>query len=166
MDEFDNISSIKNIGFHGFYSIKDLFLNDFNIPAEMGVYMILYLEQHTPEFLEVGSGGYFKGKNPNVSIEVLENNWVENTIVIYIGKAGEVDSSATLRSRLRQYFRFGYGKNVGHYGGRYIWQIKDSEKLLVCWKPLLKESPRSVESEFITKFVSKYGKLPFANLTW
>ena len=165
MVDFDNIDSIKNSGFLGFKKVKELFLNDSSIPEKMGVYMILYIGQQPPEFLKVGTGGHFKGKNPNVPIAVLDENWVENTCVIYIGKAGGVDSRATLRSRLRQYFRFGSGENVGHYGGRLIWQLKNSRDLIVCWKPLQKENPRSAEYELITQFVLEYKKRPFANLT-
>lgn len=72
-----------------------------------------------PEFLSHGTGGFFKGKDPNVSITELETNWVENTCVVYIGKAG-----TTLQKRLNQYLKFGNGQNIGHWGGRYIWQIK------------------------------------------
>ena len=39
------------------------------------------------EFLAVGSGGHFKGKDPNISLADLKSNWVDNTKVVYIGKA-------------------------------------------------------------------------------
>lgn len=39
--------------------------------------------------------------------------------MVYIGKAG-----TTLRKRLNQYLKFGNRQNIGHWGGRYIWQIK------------------------------------------
>jgi hypothetical protein len=126
--------------------------------------MILYCESDSPQFLPIGTGGFFKGRDPNISIQVLKQHWVENTCVIYIGKAGGEDSKSTLRSRLTQYFRFGQGKNVGHYGGRLIWQIKNSKELLVCWKPLPNEEPRMVEAELIRSFIKVYNRRPFANL--
>ena len=61
--------------------------------------------------------------------------------------------------------KFGQGKPVAHHGGRYIWQIKDSEELVVCWKSLENgKNPRQLEAEMIHEFKKKYGKLPFANL--
>ncbi|MGE5411757.1 MAG: GIY-YIG nuclease family protein, partial [Clostridiales bacterium] len=87
----------------------------------------------------------------------LESNWVENTKVVYIGKA------TSLKSRLRQYFSFGQGKNIGHYGGRLIWQLKYSKDLVVCWESLPTD-PREHEAELIRQFATIYGRRPFANL--
>lgn len=164
MLEFNDIATIRESGFLGFAKIHDLINNCSLIPNVKGVYMILCWDQTLAEFLSVGTGGHFKGRDPNISLAELQHHWIENTIVVYIGKAGGDDSKATLRSRLTQYFRFGQGKNVGHYGGRLIWQLKNSKDLLVCWKPLLNEDPRSVEAELIRQFVNTYKKRPFANL--
>ena len=164
MLDSNNIKAIKESGFLGFVKLQDLFDNSSIIPDIKGVYMILYYDPKPPEFLDIGTGGHFKDKNPNISMQALKNNWVEETKVVYIGKAGGDDSKATLRSRLTQYFRFGQGKNVGHWGGRLIWQIKNSKELLVCWKPLPNEDPKDAEAELIQKFVSNYKKRPFANL--
>ncbi len=127
------------------------------ISESKGVYLILNIDNKAGEFLAVGSGGHFKGKNPNVSQKELNENWVENTKVLYIGKA------TSLKSRLRQYFGFGQGKNIGHYGGRLIWQLKYSKDLVVCWKSL-ETNPREFEAELIRQFVKNYGCRPFANL--
>ena len=53
-----------------------------------------------PNFLPVGTGGLFKGEDPNVSIAELQNNWVEGTPVVYIGKA------TSIKKRLSQYSAF------------------------------------------------------------
>ena len=66
------------------------------------------------------TGEFFKGKNPNVVLDELKKNWIDDTLVVYIGKAGGGNSKATLKSRLRQYFGFGQGKSIGHWGGRLI----------------------------------------------
>jgi hypothetical protein len=164
MFDFNDIKAIEELGFLGFIKLGDLFDNSSIIPDIKGIYMILYNDNNTPEFLITGTGGHFKGKNPNISMQALKHNWIEDTKVVYIGKAGGDDSKATLRSRLTQYFRFGQGKNVGHWGGRLIWQIKNSKELLVCWKPLPNADPRDAEAELIQKFVTVYRKRPFANL--
>jgi hypothetical protein len=165
MLDFNNIEAIKESGFFGFVKLEDLFDNKSIIPDIKGVYMILYCDSNSPEFLITGTGGHFKGKNPNVSLEKLKHNWIEQTKVIYIGKAGGDDSKATLRSRLTQYLRFGQGKNVGHWGGRFIWQLKNYKDLLVCWKSLPNDDPRNVEEELIKRFTNSFGRRPYANLT-
>ena len=108
--------------------------------------------------MEIGTGGYHKNKNPNVSLEILKQNWVEGVNVVYIGKA------TNLKTRLRAYFSFGQGNNASHYGGRLIWQLANSRSLIVCWKVLPKENPREVEKVLIKTFKDQFNKLPFANL--
>ncbi|PKP21630.1 MAG: hypothetical protein CVU05_06295 [Bacteroidetes bacterium HGW-Bacteroidetes-21] len=161
--DFKTIDGIKKAGFSGFRKIGDLFTDFSAIPDIMGVYLVLNPSMKV-NFLTEGTGGHFKGKNPNVSVEELKQNWVDNSIVVYIGKAGSDKVSATLRSRLRQYLRFGQGKNAGHRGGRYIWQLSNSHDLIICWKPLLKDDPRGEETGLIQEFSEKFGKKPFANL--
>ncbi|MDD2279695.1 MAG: hypothetical protein PHD06_11685 [Bacteroidales bacterium] len=162
--DFNSVESLKNEGFSGFSRMRKYLSDHTLIPSTRGVYMVLYTPKTPPQFLEKGSGGFFKGKDPNVSIAELENNWVDETIVVYIGKAGKEGSSATLKSRLAQYFQFGQGKDVGHYGGRLIWQLENSNNLLFCWKELPEQDPREVEYGMLKEFIAKYGKLPFANL--
>lgn len=162
--KFNDLSSIKSSGFIGFRKISELILNDSVIPKVRGVYLVLSTDESMPTFVAKGTGGFLKGKDPNVSIDLLKKNWVNGTCVIYIGKAGGSTSNATLHSRLKQYLRFGQNSNVGHWGGRYIWQIKDSQDLVICWK-LTVEDPREVEKQKIQEFIKEYSKLPFANLT-
>ncbi len=153
-------------GFEGFKTMGELMDGArTQIPARKGVYVVLRESESAPRFLTEGTGGFFKGKNPNVSIAELEANWVEGTPVVYIGKAGGAGSSATLQKRIDQYLRFGQGANVGHWGGRYIWQLADSRDLIVCWKTLTNEEPREVEHKMIEDFKATHtGKRPFANL--
>lgn len=162
--DFNNIDDIKKAGFLGFKRMRELFIDSSPIPKIKGVYLILNSQVKNPEFLIKGSGGFFKEKNPNVSLAELKANWVDNSLVVYIGKAGSDGSQATLQSRLKQYLKFGKGKKVGHWGGRLIWQLKDSGDLIVCWKPLPYEDPRETERGLIQEFVSQFKKRPFANL--
>lgn len=121
--------------------------------------------------MKIGTGGHFKKRNPNVDIAVLADNWVDNSIVVYIGQAGGIIkgkwSKSNLRKRLRLYFNFGLGKPVGHQGGRLIWQMDECDKLIVCWKTLPDKikDPCEEESELIDKFKKAFGgSRPFANL--
>ena len=154
--------ALINDGYIGFKSVKDLWNDKSMIPKKMGVYMVLNTASSI-KFINPGVGGFFKGKDPNVDIPQLEEKYVDS-LVIYIGKAGGFSSSATLFSRIGQYLKFGQTKNVGHYGGRFIWQLKNHQDLLFCWKPLDEEEPIILEKELLSFFKSEYGKLPFANL--
>ena len=88
----------------------------------------------------------------------MRDNWISNEAIVYIGKG------KSLKTRLSSYLRFGEGEFATHWGGRYIWQLKDSRELIVCWKTM-DEDPRVVEKEMIAKFKEEHGgRRPFANL--
>ena len=163
LDRYE-MSTLVEAGFEGFLPIADLRADRSLIPAVRGVYALLRASEQPPEFLQVGTGGHFKGKDSNVSVEELQRNWVSGTHVVYFGKAGDPGRAATLRSRLRQYLRFGAGSNVGHWGGRYVWQLADAESLLIAWKELPDGVPSDVETELIAGFRHLHGVRPFANL--
>lgn len=152
-------------GFTGFTTIGALMADTCAAPAAAGVYVVMRNDDGRPTFTTKGTGGFFNQKDPNVSIDELERNWVDDTSIVYIGKAGGPKSGATLRSRLRQYMEFGQGKPIGHYGGRYIWQLQDARELTVCWKVIGDKDPRDVENQMIAMFkVEHGGRRPFANL--
>jgi len=159
--DFNSIQSLKANGFQGFQRIGELFVSCQDIPDEVGVYFVIHDNDDIPEFMVRGSGGILKESDPNVSIIELERNWVGETKVIYIGQTGN-----SLRKRISSYMKFGQGEPVRHYGGRYIWQIKNHEDLLVCWKSLNgnRANPKQVESDLLRIFVEGYSCLPFSNL--
>lgn len=156
--KFQTIGDVEDSGFTGFISIEKLQNETSMVPSCSGVYMVVRSTKTAPQFLTEGTGGYFKKKNPNVSIEVLQSNWVNNSCVLYIGKA------ASLKKRLKQYLDFGKGCPVAHWGGRYIWQLEDATQLLLCWKETPNDDPKLIESALISSFKSFYGVRPFANL--
>ena len=158
MMNFNDKEEIKNAGFRGFVKVEQL-RNDYScIPSTPGVYLVLN-PKRKKDFLTVGTGGYFHGKEPNVAMSELENNWVDDTIVVYIGKTKD-----TLQKRIKTYMQFGQREDVAHYGGRFIWQLRHSAELEVCWMPLNGEDSREVEKRLIHEFKKEYGKRPFANL--
>jgi hypothetical protein len=161
--KFDSIEAIKKEGFEGFIKLGSLMQDSTPVPKLKGVYLILYTCGEAPEFLETGTGGFFRDMDPNVPVDVLEQHWVEKTIVIYIGKAGKGIGNITLQDRLRQFFSFGRGKKTGHRDGRFIWQLKNHQDLLVCWKPITKDDPRDVEAALMRRFFVKYKRRPYAN---
>ncbi len=161
---FNDFQSIKMAGFRGFITVQELWDDFSDIPKERGVYLVINPNHNNTKFIQPGSGGFFKSKDPNLAIVDLQENYIPGAQVVYIGKAGSLTGKATLHSRIIQYLRFGQGKNVGHYGGRLIWQIKNHQELLFCWKRTPQEDPREVEKILLQEFYQQYGSFPFANL--
>jgi hypothetical protein len=165
---YTNIDSLRADGFTGFVTVRELRASKMaGVPGkrgDIGVYVVLRIEREMPGFLEASTGGRFKGRDPNVALDVLRAKWLREAQIVYIGKAGAPGKSATLRSRLRQYLDFGAGRAIGHWGGRYTWHLPNSESLVVCWKLMPDSIPRQVEQQMIREFAATFGGRPFANL--
>ena len=127
--KFDNLSEIAAQGFVTVEALQKS--NCREVPYMPGVYLVIWPRIQMPKFLKESCGGHFKGKNPTVAVSMLADQWVEGANVIYIGKAGFSTGEATLHKRLRALMKFGLGVPIGHWGGRYIWQIADSEHTAV-----------------------------------
>lgn len=161
---FDNSEGLRTAGFEGFESIAELRASSLaEVPTAAGVYLVLRPAKSNPMFLEKSPAGWLKGRNPGVPVEELRRRWVRGTPVLYIGKAGGVGMKATLRGRLGAYLRHGAGHRSRHWGGRYVWQLDDAEKLLLAWLATPDREPRELEKELIRAFVEAYGVRPFAN---
>ena len=128
-----------------------------------GIYLVIWewkdrRWKDRPEFLNPGTGGYFQRKDPNVSIDKLKNDWVEDALIIYVGRSGN------LQERIELLIRFGCGENnIGHHGGRLMWQIKDAEDLKVCWKVMADDKQENEKEQLLAEFKQAHGKWPFAN---
>lgn len=131
------------------------------IPDTPGVYFVLrQADGKMPDFLVKGTGGLHNGEDLNYDVDRLRDKWVSDTQIMYIGKT---DSS--LRKRIRTYMKYGSGNDAAHRGGRAIWQLPESDSLIVAWRELPQEqTARNVEKKLIKKFRNEHsGKLPFAN---
>lgn len=154
---------LEAAGFLGFVPFADL--DQAQVPRASGVYLVARPGFDVPRFLPSSPAGWFKGRDPSVPMPVLRANWVAAASVLYIGKAaGGTTGQRGLRRRLGEFRRHGHGKPTGHWGGRYIWQLEDSDLLLVCWQATSDEDPEQVEAELLARFVTDHGALPFANL--
>lgn len=151
-------------GFSGFISVNDL--RDGNItviPKENGVYVVLREDKTVPDFLDKSVGGWYKGTDPTERIDKLQSKWVPGSHTIYIGKG--TGSSGGLQRRIKELLDFGSGKKVAHRGGRYIWQIENSDEFIISWKTTeLDKHAEDLESKMLNRFIKGYGCLPFANL--
>lgn len=166
---------IENYGFKGGISVEEFLtsrtasLNQ--VPSESGIYIVVYpYKKFENMFIPIGTGGHFHNEDPNVSLEELDSNWVENADIIYIGKAGGTSKKgrvykATLRKRIGQLLSFGNYKKIGHRGGRYLWQHISAKDFRIYWYQCKDaENAIEVEHELLAGFVKEYKKLPFANL--
>ena len=158
-----SIDGLKTAGFGGFVRFVELPLA--GAPNVSGVYVVVRAESGPPTFIDSSIAGWFKGKDPTVPPEKLTAKWQARTSVLYIGKAdlGKT-GKRSIRRRLDEYRRHGAGEPVGHWGGRYLWQLADSDQLLVCWKETPANQAEEVESDLIADFIARHGALPFANL--
>jgi len=150
-------------GFGGFKAIEDHWpdglINCSSIPDQPGTYIVVCGEQFVPHFVEPGTGGSYRGRDPNVAIAALQEKWVADSRILYVGRA------ANLRRRIRQYLRFGRGESVSHWGGRFIWQLRNTEELLIGYVVLANGNHVSYERLLLNEYYNKHRKLPFANLT-
>jgi transcriptional regulator with XRE-family HTH domain len=147
---------LEDRGFEGFMRIRALQRGCPTVPALPGIYVVIRLSSEDPDFLEASVGGHFKGRNPTVSTERLSEKWVAGAHVLYVGRGGN------LRKRLDLLARFSRGEAVGHWGGRFLWQLADHDELLVAW--LNTTDQEGQEAELIDELAAAHDALPFANL--
>ena len=159
------VAGLRNLGFEGFLTVADLRGGNRNgVPAEPGVYLVLRSCASSPEFLEAGTGGHFKNRDPNVPVTKLAKEWVEGALIVYVGQSGS-NSKRTLKKRIGELIQFGQGARVGHWGGRFIWQLAQADELLICWNETVDDDPKQFKKELIEAFKLTYGgRRPFANL--
>lgn len=162
--DFETPSEYGRYGFEGGCSVRELRSAIDRIPATGGVYLVVRSPQTQCSVTEKSTGCWMDGMNPAVDVQILRERLCTQpeSPIMYIGKAG--GAVQTLRSRIRQYLRFGAGQRSPHWGGRYIWQLAEAESLLVYWRPETHNDPRTVEKRLIALHEKRFGSLPFANL--
>jgi hypothetical protein len=158
-----NKQTLIDDAFAGFRSFDQLDIN--RVPRATGIYVVLKPEGFERRFLAKSVGGRFKRRDPSVLQPALDAEWIEDADILYIGKAGAGSTgNRGLRKRIQEFADFGQGKPVGHWGGRLIWQLADSQSLVIAWKELPASDVNSAEAEYHATFIGVYGRLPFANL--
>jgi hypothetical protein len=152
--------ALRAAGFEGFVTFAALLDGELgSVPRAPGVYVVLRMGSGTPTFLDTSCGGHFKCRDPSELPDVLRTKWIENCSAVYIGKGDQ------LRRRLREYAKFGQGEPIGHWGGRYIWQLADATEFVVAWREVRTgQTAREAEAELVSAFKRKFGRLPFANI--
>jgi excinuclease UvrABC nuclease subunit len=151
---------LQACGFIGFVKAGDLLGGKVGeVPREPGVYAWLYEKPGRPKFLVKSPAGWFKGRDPTITVEALRGNWIEGSSVVYLGEAGD------LQKRLKQRLAFRAGRLVGAWGGRALWQIPASEDLVFAWRATdSKQEAIALEHELLAAFRRIHdGRRPFAN---
>lgn len=153
-----DLNDLRSRGFDGFLPVGRLARPEpQELPIGSGVYVVLRVRDDAPTFLTRNGGGWWKRKDPTVSLDRLEREWVDGTPTLYIGKA------MSLRERIGELLRFSDGDaKARHWGGRLLWQIEAPRKLVLGWR----EDPdyAGVETDLLDEFTREFGSLPFANL--
>ncbi len=147
---------LESSEFAGFVPVSRLQRSLDGVPYGPGVYVVLTTSTAPPEFLRSNPGGRFKGKDPTVPVVTLRARWRDGTPILYFGKA------ISLRDRITQLVRFAAGRPVGHWGGRYLWQVAGSDSFLVGWRE--SDEPGDLERDLLADFAAHVGALPFANI--
>ncbi|MGC4960415.1 hypothetical protein [Gordonia sp. DT101] len=135
-----------------------------DVPRGPGVYVVVRPTDTPPQFLDVSPARHFKGIDRTEPVAALQDRWVPESRVIYIGKANAGKTGRRgLQVRLSEYRRYGAGEPVAHTGGRRVWQLADHADLLVGWRETSNADATPTESAMIAAFRDHHGRLPFAN---
>ena len=162
--DVDTVDGLRAAGFEGFVSARDLRREDcVSVPRENGVYVMLRPSGAEPRFNARGTAAFWRGQDPNVKVEVLADKWVPGASLLYVGRAAGTGVRGKLQQRVKRWLRFGEGKNVAHWSGRYVWQLADAYALPVAWKVC--EDVAAEEAALLAEFAARHeSALPFANL--
>jgi len=152
-------------GFEGFFTVGQLRDEGCeSLPDQPGVYAMVRESLAPPEFLVKSVAPVYRGQDPTQPIETLSEHWVPGAQVLYFGRARGPGVRSLLRQRVKRYLRFGNGRVVGHWGGRFVWQLRDHTALRVAWKTTDAEDAAPTEARLQSVFREHFGMLPFANL--
>lgn len=158
-----NKQTLRADGFAWFRPLARLEIN--RVPQAPGIFAVLKPEGFEPRFLAKSTAGVFKKKDPSLREAALAAEWIDDADVLYLGKAGPGSKgNRGLRRQIQEFVDFGKGKPPGHWDGRLIWQLADSQSLVIAWKELPAAEVNPAEAKYHADFRELYGRLPFANL--
>lgn len=155
-------SQPEHAGFEGFLPLHSVLENLSLIPGKPGIYIVVVKKRSRAKFRSSSAAGRFKRRDPTIPVRKLREKWVPDARVVYVGKAGPA-VNGSLRTRIRELVQFGSGKPVAHWGGRALWQLDGIWEALIAWKAVASD-PYNAERQMIKEFISRFGRLPYANL--
>jgi hypothetical protein len=160
----DTPDELRAMGFKGFSTVAALRDEGAtSVPSVPGVWVVLRDLGGVPRFLERNTGANWRGRDPSETPDALGARWVARASVLYVAAAAGPGVRALLQQRVKRFLRFGMGRNVAHWEGRFIWQLAGSAALRVAWKPVSAAHARDAARQLLDAFVERHGVMPFAN---
>ena len=133
---------------------------------DCGVYKVIAPWTYTPDFKSESDVIASNNVLRPWTNSRLQEKWVHNTNIIYIGLAG-AKSARSLRKRLSDLLCHGRGKTSDrgpHKGGEILWQLVGYDEFEIWVQPTgLPPEPRDEEMRLLQSFYDEHGSLPFAN---
>lgn len=155
--------SLTDAGFAGFRALDEL--DPMRIPMGPGIWVLLRPSDFDVAFLTKSTAGTFKKKDPSLSRDSLEKEWVAEASVLYIGKASAgSQGNRGLRKQIQEFLDYGRGRPTVVWDARLVWQLRDALDLVVAWKELPASEVNAAEAALHAEFVASFGRLPYANL--
>ena len=156
-------SGLEAAGYEGFVPFEAVRQG---VTRQPGIYVVLRGATEPPAFLSTNPAG--KRKDFTASAERLEQKWIADAEVVYIGLATHGTSRNGIHRRLNQFRRTGEGASDNHGGGVWIFQLAEAADLVVCWRAAEDESDeyvKALEHHLIEDFKSReeHRGWPFAN---
>jgi hypothetical protein len=159
-------AALRERGFTGFASVMALREDGAAaVPAEEGVWVVLREWEEAPRFLPRSSAAHWRGLDPSVPAEELAARWLPGASLLYVELAEGSGVRSRLQQRIKRFLRFGAGKNVGHWQGRFIWQLAGASALRIAWKVAPSGVAGTEAQELLARFRAEYAAAPFANET-
>ena len=125
------LDGVGMTAFTGGASVEALYTDRYrDVPKGCGVYIVVRDGLASARFSPHSKAGWFKGLDPSYPPEIVKRAWVPKARIVYVGKAA---GKKGLRQRVRHLIDFGFGKAVGHRGGRLLWHLGGHRKLKLFW---------------------------------
>jgi hypothetical protein len=160
----DTLDDLRALGFEGFLTIAALReAPGEGVPVAPGAWVVLRESPGLPHFLASSTGADWRGQDPTVSADTLGARWVANARILYVGAAPGLGVRALLQQRIKRFVRFGQGRRVAHWSGRYVWQLAGSAALRVAWRVTPAQQARGAADQVLAAFAGRHGMPPFAN---
>ncbi len=163
LPSMDSPDELRALGFTGFRTVASLREESAaSVPATAGVWVVIRDAASVPHFLPRSTGAEWRGMDPTETPDALAARWVPRACVMYVAEATGPGVRALLQQRIKRFLRFGAGRNVAHWSGRYVWQLAGASALRLAWWPMRPAEARTTAKRLLDAFVARHGMPPFA----
>lgn len=158
-------AELEALGFTGFARTGQLHAERCEpVPDATGVFAIVRDATTAPEFMARSTAPVWRGMDPTRPADELLARWVAGAQVLFVARAAGTGVRGRLHQRIKRLLRFGHGRVVAHWSGRFVWQLRDHSGLRVAWRECASAADaEALEAMLLERFVSRFGARPFAN---